>query len=180
MANTLAEAGAIVRPNGFAYFDHHLKHDYLASVYLIHHQDKWTNAVFDIVTFRAASFDIIAIALQQISDQPRADLFLRYIYDWNVYAPAYALAEVYHGGTVSVSESMQLMMLSMIADRRFDSVRATVERATDALSLFPKDSIARVFLEVPNRDALFDYIESLPAPSEEFKTWRTLFTMKSA
>jgi hypothetical protein len=122
----LVGAGIVVEEEALAYFKHHLFHDYLASVYLAEDEKRWIGTSFDTITFRASSFDGLAMALEQLEDMRRADLMLRRIYDWNFYASAYALAKGRMLGSVRVSEEMEVALLAMLAERRWDPIFPTV------------------------------------------------------
>ena len=93
IANRLEAAGAIVIENDLAHFDHHLKHDYLASRILISDRTRWTPDVFATLTFHASSFETIVMAMEQIETSALADDLLRSLYDWNLYAAGYSIAE---------------------------------------------------------------------------------------
>jgi HEAT repeat protein len=62
---------------------------------------------------------------------------LTQVYNWNQYASAYALSRGRQMGTVAVSASLELAMLAVLAERRWDPVAPTVERVEDALRVFP-------------------------------------------
>lgn len=173
----LVSAGAIASDNGSAYFKHHLFHDYLASVWLATHPSLWARDSFDAVTFRASSFDALSLTLEQMEESGSADRLLRRIYDWNFYGSAYALAKGRNLGSVEVSRDMETALLAMLAERRTDIIRATAERVTDALRLFPS-ALARRFLEVADLNELLDVVGSIDFTSSELHDWRRLFTIR--
>ncbi len=160
-----------------AYFDHHLHHDYLASRYLVGHDNLWNHAGFDAITFKAASFDALALALQQLKAPDPADRFIQALYDWNVYAPAYVLSEAYYGGAVSVSAAMQTVLSAMVAEKRWDFVLPTRQFAKDALSVFPAGSIARRFLELASLADLISEVRALTVECQRFQIWQRVFSL---
>jgi|GEM_PF-1863176 hypothetical protein len=168
-----------ISSNGLAYFYHHLHHDYLAAHHLSQNKALWTQLGFDALTFKAASFDALAFALEEVGSQGESDSFLRALYDWNVYAPAYALSEAKFGGATGVSEDMEFVIYSMLAEKRWDYILATAQKATDALSVFSPQSRARAFLGISSVEELLRYVSTAPALAEPYEDWRRLFTTPS-
>ncbi|MFY9644559.1 MAG: hypothetical protein WAK29_05225, partial [Terriglobales bacterium] len=173
----LSESGALVIAGKFAYFDHHLKHDYLASVYVAKHPRVWTGEVFDAITFVANSFDILALVLEQLMDAESADNFVRRMYDWNVYAPGYALAEASHFENFGVSSEMQTVIFAMLAERKWDMITATSERAKDALRVFPLNSPAHRYLNTASLETVFGLVSQVESNKEWFRKWKSFFTL---
>lgn len=165
--------------NGDAYFIHHLHHDYLAACYFASDPSLWTQEGFDALTFKAASFDSLALVLEQLKESERADLFIEALYDWNVYAPAYALAEASYGGPVAVTGDMQSVVYAMLSEKRWDFMLQTAERASDALSLFPGESLARRFLEFASLEDLVAFVAQLEFRSDKYIEWRRIFCLPS-
>lgn len=172
IADRLVTAGAIVVEGDLAYFDHHLKHDYLASRVLLSDRESWTSDVFDTLTFHASSFDTIVMAMEQIESSPRADDLLRSLYDWNIYAAGYSIAE---GRASRVSTDMQTVILGMFAERRWDLVTATAQRASDTLRLID-NSRAHKFLQAPSLEAVLHEIAKIRGETDWFPAWQRLFT----
>lgn len=175
----LKAAGAIEEKGDLGFFAHHLHHDFLVSLLLAETEDWWRPEHFNVVTFQAASFDILALVLEQLKETPRGDVFLQRLYDWNVYAPAYALAEAYHGGGVQVSVEVEVIVLAMLAERKWDRVTSTAQKATDGLALFPRKTRADAFLRVKTASELFDLVWTFKTESKGFNEWRKLFTLPS-
>lgn len=155
-----------------ALFDHHLKHDFLASNYLAHHELLWNRESFDHVTFRGSSFDAIMMCVEQIPEAT-ADEFVRAVYDWNIYGVGYSLAE---SRRHSVSADMRTVIGAMFAERTWDVVRPTAERARDTLLLL-RDKDAGRFLDVSSLSDVFQLVDAYEATSEWFRVWRNLFTI---
>ena len=172
IANRLEAAGAIVIESGLAHFDHHLKHDYLASRILISDRTRWTPDVFATLTFHASSFETIVMAMEQIETSALADDLLRSLYDWNLYAAGYSIAE---GRASRVSPDMQTVILAMFAERRWDLVTATAQRAADTLRLIDSPT-ALNFLQAPSLQAILQEIRTMPGQSAWFPDWQRLFT----
>ncbi|MFE7232497.1 NACHT domain-containing protein [Streptomyces sp. NPDC057596] len=155
----------------FVWFSHHLFHDYLAARYLVQHRTLWGPEAFDVVTTGAASFDSLRLAVDQIHDPAVADEFVRKIYNWNYFGAAYCLVPG------RVTSEMQMALLAMLADKRWDPVAATVEAVTDALKLNGTKT-AKSMLAVPTRDQLFDVVGEFPSSNPSFIRWKTVFTIR--
>ena len=154
-----------------ALFDHHLKHDFLASYYLAKNESLWNRESFDHVTFRGSSFDAIMMCVEQISE-PTADRFVRAVYDWNIYGVGYSLAE---SRRHNVSADMRTVILGMFAERTRDVVVPTAQRARDTLRLL-QDKDARRFFDASSLSEVFRLVEEYEATSDWFQAWRNLFT----
>jgi len=173
--NALREAGTLLIEGTTAYFRHHLYHDYLAAAHLAADAARWGYDAFDALTFNASSFDALAMALEQLEEPPRADELLRRIYDWNFYGSAYALAKGRQLGSIQVSEQMEVALLALLAERRWDLIRPTSDRVTDALRIFPGQR-ARAFLEVASHTELIALVDDIEIDGPEFERWRELFS----
>ncbi|MCU1247037.1 MAG: hypothetical protein JWQ49_66 [Edaphobacter sp.] len=160
-----------------ATFDHHLKHDFLASRHLANHPDLWNSASFNHVTFSGSSFDAIMMCVEQIS-QGAADLFIRAVYDWNLYGVGYALGE---SRRHNVSAEMVTVILSMFAEKRWDAVVPTRQRVHDSL-LVLKDKNADRYLKAKSLEEVFQLVRELPVSDNSpwFIEWRNLFTLPIA
>ncbi|WP_406123279.1 NACHT domain-containing protein [Streptomyces sp. NBC_00989] len=162
----------LVRTSGtFVWFAHHLFHDFLASRYLVRHRSIWGPEAFDIVTTGASSFDSLRLAVDQIHDPAVADNLVRLVYDWNYFGAAYSLV------AGRVTSEMQVELLAMLADKRWDPVAATVQAATDALRL-NGSIIAGKMLAASNRTQLFRVVEEVPSVNPSFIRWKTIFTIQ--
>ncbi|MFC9610393.1 HEAT repeat domain-containing protein [Streptomyces sp. NPDC056938] len=152
-------------------FSHHLIHDYLAASYLAQHPDLWGPQGFDTITFRATSFDALAMVLEQIPTM--VDAFLLRVYDWNFYASAYLLAEDRMGSS-QVSGDLEVAILSLLAEKRFDRVAATAEQVSDALRAQPS-AIAKELLRKPDIEAILETVRERVS-GDSLKAWRDIFT----
>lgn len=171
----LVQTGAVIQRGVLSYFDHHLKHDYLAARHLVGGVDRWTSETLDRITFNASSFETIMFAVEQIGNRAQADLFVRRVYDWNIYGVGYALSEARQS---AVSPEMQNVILAMFAERKWDVIEATAKRAIDTLGLIPSDDAKR-YLAANNIEAVFRLIEEVRSNEQWFQEWKGLFTMRA-
>jgi hypothetical protein len=170
----LIEAGSLCVEGNLSYFNHHLTHDFLAAFYLSQNKSTWNRDAFDVISFRASSFDALAIALEQLKNSDEADLFVRRIYDWNPYSPAYSVAEGIRHGNSHVSEEMIIVLLAMLVERRADLLLNTIRAANDALYLFP-DEYGRPFTESKSLRGLVDFLYTFKSEKKWFVEWRDIF-----
>lgn len=140
----LVDSGLLRVDGDYVYFRHHLFHDALGAAAVVTEPDRWDGYLFDALTFKANSFDAIGLALELLDDPVEADSFLTAVYNWNQYASAYALSRGRQLESVRVSRSLELAMLAVLAERRWDPVAPTVERVQDALRVFPGELARRL------------------------------------
>ncbi len=178
ITDRLLAAGAIVTEGDLGFFDHHLKHDYLVSRYLVSDPTRWSSLIFATITFDASSFETIVMAMEQIDNSAIADDLLRRLYDWNIYGAGYSIAE---GRSSRVSAEMQRVILAMFAERKWDLIIATAQRAMDTLRLIDSEE-SREFLAANSLTAVFGLVGEGGPASGWFAAWRDLFTkpLKSA
>ena len=176
ITENLLQAGALEQSGELAYFQHHLQHDYLASRFIVGHDDQWDHTMLDRVTFGASSFDILSLCVEQLRTTREVDKFLTLTYDWNLYGTAYALADSY-SSSAPVSREMHTVIVAMLADRKGDLILATVQRARDALALFPAESLARHLLSIDSREEVVRTIVAVQSRESWFLEWRSLFTI---
>ncbi|WP_089938795.1 hypothetical protein [Candidatus Entotheonella palauensis] len=115
------------------------------------------------------------MVLEQLEMGSDADRFVRQLYDWNQYAAAYSAAEGRYRGAIQVTEEMEIILLAMLAERRWDLITATRRRVVDALSLFPTE-MANRFLEAASLAEVFSIIDEIETAEEFFLSWKELFT----
>lgn len=175
LMNRLTSAGIVTVDGDMASFRHHLIHDYLASVRMAHDPGTWGPSGFDAITLTASSFDPLAMVLEELSDPEQADLLIRRIYDWNFYGAAYALATCRSRQSTSVTQGMEIALLAMLAERRWDPFLATEQQVADALSLFPS-GLADTFLGAPNLTSILEIVNSLIPDRSELYRWASVFT----
>jgi hypothetical protein len=173
-ADKLEQAGRLVVDPPRASFSHHLFHDTLAARWLAADEERWNPPNFNALTFHASSFDALALALEQLPDPTRVDLFVRRIYDWNYYGAAYALARARQLGDIEVSTGMHVALLAMLAERRWDPVRSTADRVEDALRLVG-DELSNELLHAKDPLAVRDRIKREHLEGAVYEAWVRLF-----
>jgi hypothetical protein len=112
--------------------------------------------------------------LEQI-DVTSTDRFIRQVYDWNPYGSAYAIAGMGQDGLTRVRSSTVLTLLAMIAERKWDPITATADRARDALSVFPT-GIAGKLLRTEDLREVIELVRSAGFDDEDFRSWAQVFT----
>jgi hypothetical protein len=170
----LEQAGQLIRRPPIAYFAHQLVHDTLAADWLAGNEARWKAEWFDALTFKASSFDALALALERLDEPVLVDTFLRRVYDWNYYGAAFALARAQELGDVSVSYTMRLALLAMLAERQWDHMVATVDRVQDALRLIG-DDVANEMLDAESFNDVRNFVAAQSNVDAAFEAWRELF-----
>jgi hypothetical protein len=179
IVRNLREAGALVvdEARRLAYFDHQLKHDFLAAMYLASDVRAWGRNAFDIVTLHASSFDVLGLTLEQLENS--GDEFVRRVYDWNPYGAAYLVAEDLERRSDKISAPMRLVMQGVMAERRFHLILATKEQAEDALRV-TRTAEASEFLRAVSLEQIADVIRrSVFHEHPWFEQWKRVFTLPS-
>lgn len=169
----LTHAGVLAEEDNKAYFSHHLTHDYLAAFFFRTRPERWNQSNFDVISFSASSFDSLAMVLEQIDSVDSAETFIRELFDWNPYAAAYCIAE--QKTDRLLSQEMRAVVLSMMAERKFDLIDATARRASDALYLSSGEFGAK-FRAASTLEGVFKLVRRIPSQQEWFNEWRTVFT----
>jgi HEAT repeats len=173
IAVRLASSGTIDRDGDWASFRHHLFHDALAAHAVARHPECWEGGVFDTLTFNANSFDAVGLGLEQIREGADANRFLLSVYDWNLYAAAYALARGRRLGTLAVDSNTEEAMLAVLAERRWDPVAPSAQRVSDALRVFETE-LARRYLGARDVEEVFSIVAEGNV-GEGRGSWRQLF-----
>lgn len=114
------------------------------------------------------------MALDMLEAKSDADAFVQAVYDWSPYGAAYAVAEGRHRGRPRVSIHMEMILLAVMAERRWDLILATAEKSTDALRLFGTDE-AQALLDAKSPETLYEIVGGLPEGDDQFERWRSLF-----
>jgi hypothetical protein len=171
-ATKLSNSGALVVSGDLAYFDHHLKHDYLVSKFISSDANRWTTENFNTLTFNASSFDTVELAMEQIEERAEADRFLRSLYDWNIYGAGYALSEGRHQ---RVSPDMTVVVHAMFAERRWEIFAHTAKTAEDILNLIGTGLAGRLLAAVTPAEVL-EVVSQQEGESDWFAEWKALFT----
>jgi hypothetical protein len=170
--NKLLESGVLKLSGGDVRFDHQLKHDYLASRYLALHNELWNSDSFDAVTFESKTFEPLLMTLEQLSDTTQGDKFIKNLYDWNWVATVTSLAK---SDPKLFSDEMSTFVLAAIAEKLFDPIRPTRERARMQLSEFSPE-VCGPFAKAENITAIFDIVGAFNSDVPWFLEWKHLFT----
>ncbi len=177
IVDRLMEAGVlemVEEPD--ARFVHHLISDFLAALDIADDPSRWNRAEFDVLTFKASSFDALPMVLDEVLND-NADLFARRLYDWNFYAAAYVIAED-EERSHRITTELKTAVLAMLAERRFDQLQATARQVSDALRL-QKSAIAKALLTASDLETIIDIVEGLDISEPWFRQWRQLFGIRS-
>ena len=148
--------------NGFA---HHLLQDFLAARYLSKRPALWTRDSFDVLTFRASSFDALVMLLEQSAGTVE---LIRQVHDWNLYAAAYLLSES-RKETTSANE-VETALLAMLAERQFDRMVKTAEQVRDALRV-NSSPLASKLLALPNVGDVLTHVKETGRPTSDSSSW---------
>lgn len=169
----LEQSGAIRIDGANGFFQHHIAHDFLAATHIARLDPSlWTPALFRDLSFDASSFDAVELAFEQLEEVP-ADLFLQKLYDWNLYAAGYALAQR-RQGDAPVGAEMRTVILAMLGDKCFDSVIATRQRAADALRLMQIKEAAP-FRQATTLAELCEVVDAVGSDVVWFNEWKVVF-----
>lgn len=173
LAARLQESGTVRFTEAAGFFQHHIVHDFLAA-YWVSRQDPttWGPSLFRTLSFEASSFDAIELAFELL-DRDRADLFLQRLYDWNLYAAGYALAQARESDD-PVGPEMRTVIFAMLADKRFDPVLATSQRASDALRLMQLTDV-RPFRDATNIGQVCAAVQLVESKTPWFIEWKRVF-----
>jgi hypothetical protein len=173
IAARLESSGAIHREGNWAFFRHHLFHDALAAHAVATRPECWDGEAFDTLTFNANSFDAVGLGLEQIREEGDANRFVLSVYDWNLYAAAYALARGRRLGMLAVDTNTEEAMLAVLAERRWDPVAPSAQRVSDALRVF-ETGLARRYLDARDPKEVCSIVAE-GGIDEGGKGWRRLF-----
>lgn len=173
LRDRLSAAALLLRDGDLAYFRHQLFHDFLAARAIASRPDSWTYATFNAISFKANAFDPFALVLEELKAPAASDAFVEAVYGWNQYASAYALARGRRLHSVSVTKSAELTILGMLAERRWDPFRATIDRVEDSLRLFRSD-LAQALLSAKELEEVTWIIDQQEV-SAASDAWRSVF-----
>lgn len=169
----LKESGTVCFTEAGGFFQHHIVHDFLAAYYVSKQDaDTWGPLLFRTLSFEASSFDAIELAFELL-DRNHADIFLQKLYDWNLYAAGYALAQARESDD-PVGPEMRTVIFAMLADKRFDPVLATSQRAYDALRLMQLTD-AKPFRDAANFGEVCAAVQLVDSETQWFIDWKGLF-----
>jgi len=156
-------------------FEHHLWRDYLCARYLAKNEDEWIDySFFDAATFTSESLEPLTMVVEQLEKKEIIDEFLRRVYDWNYYAAIDCVREAGWSPKALVSDSIRFVLLAAIAEKRFDRVISTAERAWSRLREH-EYAEGLPFSQVSSFSELLDHVRSLEAEEPWFDSWKDLF-----
>lgn len=168
----MTSGSLVVDADNAAHFDHHLKHDYLVSRYVVASNQRWDRAHFRTMTFSGSSFDTVALAIEQLMTRRERDSFVRALYDWNLYAAGNALAG---GRAEQFSPEMSVVVHAMFAERRWDIFVKSAVAATDILHVIDT-ALARNLLRADSLQEVLRMIAEQAGDAEWFREWKALYT----
>jgi hypothetical protein len=171
----LMSAGLMVNDGNLSRYAHHLIGDFLAVTPLVDRPATWTKSNFDALTFGGSSFDSLTILLEQTEESKR-DRLLRRIHDWNFYASSYLLTQARRSHQ-AVAPAVELVLLAMLAEKRFDRIKASVEQAEDVLDAYPS-TLAERFRDAESLSEVIDIVSSQWHDVEWFPIWHKIFTRR--
>ncbi|MGC1852309.1 MAG: hypothetical protein WA687_07715 [Solirubrobacterales bacterium] len=170
----LKVGGAVTGEDDVLTFDHQIEHDFLAALHLAGEPSSWTSAAFDALTFDAAAFDVLGLALEQIDSEEECDAFLRSLYNWNWRGTIAALAAAEQDGSAAASVHLRTALLAVIAEKMFDPVDGTRQRSADQLRSFA-GGVSTAMAAVSSLDELATVVAAQPAGPAWFEDWRSVF-----
>jgi hypothetical protein len=171
----LLDSGVVTLSGNDARFDHQLKHDYLASRYLASHEDTWNSTSFDVVTFESNAFEPLLLAVEQLPNTDEGDKFLKRVYDWNWVATVKCLTIPGRSDQRPFSREIEIVVLAVVAEKLFDRIRPTRERASLQLSELPPD-LSQPFANAHGILDVIDLVNAFESSTSWFLEWRGLFT----
>jgi nucleoside phosphorylase len=157
-------------------YEHHLWRDYLLARYLARHPESWSDETFDPATAAASSLECLPMAVEQLPDAAARDVFLKHVYDWNYGAAADCVShfEEDEPSSRELSRGIRIALLAAVAERRFDPVERTRQRARDILHA-QKQAVAEELLRATTIEELRQCVARLDDDAEWFEHWRELF-----
>lgn len=166
-------------PQEMLHFDHQLKHDYLSALILAQDEKKWERGTFDDLSFKGASFNTLAMALQMMPSLAEGDRFLERVYDWSWPGALMCLAEAAKTGIPGASEAVQWMLLGVCSEKLFDPILPTRQRARYLFQAFehPPGSVLK---QASTFSEATQIISELQSTDRRFTEWKDLFLCESA
>ena len=171
---SLRSAEALIGDVDHMSFGHQLEHDFLAACHLAGDAGLWTTEVLDAVSFKAASSDVLAMTIEQLDEVAHRDAFVRRLYDWNWRATITAMASAEQEDQPSATEHLRSAVLAVAAEKRFDRVAGSRDRAEAQLARFP-GSTARDMAHAVDLDALIGIVAHIDDGPAWFVQWQRVF-----
>jgi len=158
-------------------FEHYLWRDYLVSRHLAHTEGDWKDYVFDVVTTFSYSLESLSLTIEQLTDRESKDTFLKAVFNWNYFAAADCIAKFQEEDPEprQVSSSIRTAILTAVAEKRFDSVERTRQRAEE-ICREHRYEFAQPFVDSHTLEELKKHVVGIQGQEEWFMAWRSLFT----
>lgn len=160
------------KEEGYIHFEHELTHDYLASRYLVRHENWWDDVSFDAVSFESNSCDSLSMTLEQITASAKGEKFLKLVYDWNWLAAVTCLEETWDKKPFTME--IETAILAAVSEKLFDPMNWTQENAKKVLNRFPQEIIRR--FQVEDLQSLVNSISNDNSKENWFLKWKGLFS----
>ncbi|MGC2237989.1 MAG: hypothetical protein WA584_17650 [Pyrinomonadaceae bacterium] len=170
----LIGSGVIRMLEAKASFDHQLKHDYLASRHLAQDKKIWNSTSFDAVTLEAKNLESLLMTLEQLPGENQGDEFVRKLYDWNWAATVMFVTEALKLDEKLCSKEMIIIVLSVVAEKLFDPIQQTRERAEKQLESFSGD-IGDSFRQAESLNDVIQLVKNFESNENWFLEWKSLF-----
>lgn len=155
-------------------FAHHLTHDYLAAFWLATHDELWVPEGFDALTLDGASFDALGLVVAQLP-QVAIDDFVCSVFDWSLYAAGLLLEEDSRASR-SIQAALRTAIVSSLAEKKFDNILGTAQRATDILRIQASELSDAMLRQTSLRGVSAVMAQYAPARHPEwFDDWRERF-----
>lgn len=153
-------------------FRHHLVHDYLAAKAASRDSSGWGHELFDVLTLKSSSYDVLVMLLELVNQDQR-DVLIRRVYDWNLYAASYLLSRdrSTHGSTDLTTESE---ILALLGERRFDHFLATRRQVDDALALHG-GPLATSYQQASSVEEVVKLAQSTLPEDASYRAWLVVF-----
>lgn len=113
---------------------HQLIHDYLAARSVAGDRALWSSDTFDALTLQESSTDPLAMVLEMLPSDDDRTAFVTLLYDWHWYATVRLLSDP-TVAIASVRTELTLAVSALLAERQFDSVETSANRAKRTLEL---------------------------------------------
>jgi hypothetical protein len=172
----LTQAGVLMSDGSFS---HHLWRDYLVSLALVIDSTKWDPQSLDIASIGSSHLEWLSLAMEQIPAEQQRERFVKAVYNWNYAAASESIAvtSATHGAP-AISRALRLALLAAIAEKLFDRVAHTRDRARRLLETHTggdADAIKRFDSE----DKLREYVRAISERASWFSTWQRHYCRRS-
>jgi hypothetical protein len=162
-------------------FTHELWRDYLVGRHLSRETNRelWSDEGFDSAVAGSNAYECLFRTLEQLSSiEDRTD-FVKAVYDWSYLAAASCVMAASEqeriSGVPRLEGEVDVAVLAMVAEKRFDRIRGTQRRAEDVLRA--RDLQGQIdLLGATQRQQLVDGIQRIFPRADWFRSWQALFS----